>query len=316
MNSDGFDKLMSNPKNNSLLIKYLAKECGFEFCGISKAEFLENDAKALDRWLKNGYNGTMQWMENHIDKRLNPSLLVPNAKSVISLMYNYYTDKKQLQSEVPIVSKYAYGIDYHFVIKEKLKELFEKIKLQIGEIEGRVFTDSAPVMERSWAALSGLGWIGKNSLLINKNAGSFYFLAEIICDLELQYDEPSKDYCGTCTACIDACPTQAILPGKIIDSNKCISYLTIEYKDEISDDYKGKFNYRVFGCDICQDVCPWNRFSKNHKEEKFEPTDDFLKLSKEDWLEMNEFLFNNIFKHTAVKRTKYSGLKRNIDFLK
>lgn len=304
------------PLKNSLLIKKLAKEYGFSFCGISEAQFLENEAKALEKWLKNGYHGKMQYMENYFDKRLNPQLLVPGAKSVISLMYNYFTDKKQTEYDVPLISKYAFGKDYHLVIKEKLNQLFEKIKNEIGNTEGRVFTDSAPVMERAWAARSGLGWIGKNTLLINKSSGSFYFLAEIICDLNLEPDLPMKDHCGTCTACIDSCPTNAILPEKVIDSNRCISYLTIEYKDELPIDLRGKFENRVFGCDICQDVCPWNSFSKPHSESQFNASDYFLNLTKNDWLEMNEDIFNKIFKNSAVKRTKFKGLKRNIEFLK
>lgn len=303
-------------EKNSLIIKKLAKDVGFDFCGISKADFLKEDALKLEQWLKNGYNGTMKWMENHFEKRLDPRILVPGAKTVISLMYNYYTDKNQLNSGVPIVSKYAFGRDYHDVIKDKLNLLFGKIKNEIGNTEGRVFTDSAPVMERAWATRSGLGWIGKNTMLINKKKGSFYFLAEIICDLELQADHNEKDYCGSCTACIDSCPTQAILPGKIIDANRCISYLTIEYKDEINNEFKGHFENRVFGCDICQDVCPWNRFSTKHNELAFEPSNDFLNLSKEEWSEMNEDFFKIIFKNSAVKRTKYKGFKRNIEFLK
>ena len=301
---------------NTAIIKKKALDAGFSFCGISRAEFLEHDAPRLEKWLNEGQHGTMQWMENHFDKRLNPQLLVPGAKSVISLMYNYYTPQKQVDQQAPIISKYALGEDYHKVIKDKLFELVKNLKFESGNFEGRVFVDSAPVMERAWAAKSGLGWIGKNSLLINKKAGSFYFLAQIICDLELSADLPIKDYCGTCTACVDACPTEAILPNKIIDSNKCISYLTIELRDEIPTEFKTQMENRVFGCDICQDVCPWNRFSTPHSEPLFEPKPELLNMKATEWYEINELVFEKLFKNSAVKRTKFKGLKRNIDFLK
>jgi len=301
---------------NTAIIKKMALDAGFSYCGISKAEFLEHDAPRLEKWLNEGQHGTMQWMENHFDKRLNPQLLVPGAKSVISLMYNYYTPQKQVDQQVPIISKYALGEDYHKVIKDKLFDLVNNLKVEIGNFDCRVFVDSAPVMERAWAAKSGLGWIGKNSLLINKKAGSFYFLAQIICDLELSADLPINDYCGTCTACVDACPTEAILPNKIIDSNKCISYLTIELKDEIPAEFKNKMDNRAFGCDICQDVCPWNRFSTPHAEPLFEPKPELLNMKATEWYEINELVFEKLFKNSAVKRTKFKGLKRNIDFLK
>ena len=301
---------------NTSFVKQIALGAGFSYCGISKAEFLELDAPRLEKWLNEGKHGTMQWMENHFDKRLNPQLLVPGAKSVISLMYNYYTPQKQVDLQAPIISKYALGEDYHTVIKDKLFDLVRDLKVEIGDFEGRVFVDSAPVMERAWAAKSGLGWVGKNSLLINKKAGSFYFLAQIICDLELTPDLPIKDYCGTCTACLDACPTEAILPNKIIDSNKCISYLTIELRDEIPAEFKTQIDNRAFGCDICQDVCPWNRFSTPHSEPLFEPNPKLLNMKTEEWYEINELIFETLFKKSAVKRTKFKGLKRNIDFLK
>ncbi|NUM32807.1 MAG: tRNA epoxyqueuosine(34) reductase QueG [Bacteroidetes bacterium] len=302
-------------QKNSQIVKKLAKDEGFDFCGISKAEFLDSEAKRLEYWLKNGFHGKMQWMENYFDKRLDPRLLVQGAKSVISLLYNYHTDKKQLNSDVPIVSKYAFGKDYHLTIKEKLYKLLEKINENIGKTDARVFTDSAPVMERVWAARGGLGWIGKHTLLINKSKGSFYFIAEIICDIELMPDAPIKDYCGTCTACIDACPTGAILPGKILDSNRCISYLTIELKDELPVEFKNKLENRVFGCDICQEVCPWNRFAESNKEADFQPQLEFLNMNKKDWENLNEETFNKLFKNSAIKRTKFKGLRRNIDFL-
>lgn len=301
---------------NTAIVKKMALDAGFSYCGISKAEFLGHDAPRLEKWLNEGKHGTMLWMENHFDKRLNPQLLVPGAKSVISLMYNYYTPQKQVDQQVPIISKYALGEDYHKVIKDKLFDLVNNLKVEIGNFDCRVFVDSAPVMERAWAAKSGLGWIGKNSLLINKKAGSFYFLAQIICDLELSADLPINDYCGTCTACVDACPTEAILPNKIIDSNKCISYLTIELKDEIPAEFKNKMDNHAFGCDICQDVCPWNRFSTPHAEPLFEPKPELLNMKVAEWYEINELVFEKLFKNSAVKRTKFKGLKRNIDFLK
>ncbi|MDB5227901.1 MAG: tRNA epoxyqueuosine(34) reductase QueG [Bacteroidota bacterium] len=320
----------SNP-NISEKIRLWAGELGFSHVGIAKAEFLEDEAVKLDEWLKRGYQGEMHYMENNLDMRLDPRKLVPGAKSVISLTYNYFTTKQkelqpppyqvgsrgmQLPETTLKISKYAYGEDYHFVVKEKLKILMERWKEEFGEIHGRVFVDSAPVLERAWAARSGIGWIGKHSLLINKNQGSFFFLAEIILDLELDYDSPVKtDHCGTCTACIDACPTDAIVENKVVDGSKCISYFTIELKDQIPADYKNKFDDWMFGCDICQDICPWNRFSKQHNEPKFEPNEKLLSMSRKEWKEITEEIFNDLFKRSPVQRTKFEGLKRNILFL-
>ena len=306
----------TNPSSLNRLIKSSAKALGFDFCGIARAEFLEEEAKRLEIWLKKGYHGEMSYMENHFDKRLDPTLLVPGARSVISLMYNYYPEKTQDPDSYKI-SKYAYGEDYHNVIKDKLKELVENLRREVGDFDARVFTDSAPIMERSWAERSGLGWIGKHSLLINREKGSFFFLAEIICDLSPEPDPAFKtDHCGTCTRCLDACPTEAIIPDKTVDASKCISYFTIELKNEIPSEFRGKFEDWMFGCDICQDVCPWNRFSIPHSEDRFEPRPELLHYSKKDWEEMTADLFNDLFRKSAVKRTKYSGLQRNLDFLK
>jgi len=307
---------MPNKIKYTKLIKEKAKQLGFSFCGISKAEFLLSEAPKLEKWLKENKNGKMAYMENHFDKRLDPTLLVEDAKSVISLMYNYFTPKNQLDSFAPKISKYAFGEDYHDVIKEKLKELLLYIQLEIGEVNGRCFVDSAPILERAWAAKSGLGWIGKNGNLINKGNGSFYFLAELIIDLELNHDGVVSDHCGTCTACIDACPTQAIVAPTIIDGSKCISYFTIELKEAIPTAMKGKFDNWAFGCDVCQDVCPWNKFSKPHQEPKFEPNEKLLNMNDQDWQEITEQVFSQLFKKSAVKRTKYNGLKRNIDFIR
>lgn len=296
-------------------IKNIASGLGFSFCGISKAEFLEEEAPKLEAWLKRGYQGKMQYLENHFDKRLDPTKLVPGAKSVISLVYNYYPKKDIAQTNNLKIAKYAYGEDYHFVVKDKLKEFLQRIQDEIGEVNGRVFVDSAPVMERAWAKKSGLGWIGKNSLLLNRSMGSFFFLAEIILDLELEYDGPIKDYCGTCTACMDACPTDAIPQPYVVDGSKCISYFTIELKEEIPNEVKGKFENWIFGCDICQDVCPWNRFSQPHNEPRFQPHPDLEHLSQNDWKEITEEVFRKVFKKSAVKRTGFTGLKRNIEFV-
>lgn len=301
---------------HSQFIKNEAKRLGFLNCGIAKAEFLEKEAPRLEAWLTNGYQGSMQYMENHFDKRLDPRLLVDGAKSVISLSYNYYPEQFQNPDSYKI-SKYAYGADYHYVIKEKLKELLVSIQHEIGEVNGRCFVDSAPVLERAWAERAGLGWNGKHSLLIQKQHGSFFFLAELIVDLELAYDEPFKtDHCGECTRCIDACPTEAILPNNTIDSNKCISHLTIELKDNIPNQFKNDMENWMFGCDICQDVCPWNRFSKPHSEPLFAPKEELLNYTKKDWEEITAETFGKIFNKSAVKRTKFSGLQRNIRFLK
>lgn len=305
-----------NRDRNTQLIKQKAKELGFLFCGISNADFLEEEAHRLESWLKNNYNGKMEYMNNHFDKRLDPRLLVDGAKSVVSLLLNYYSTDKCLDEDAPKISKYAYGKDYHFVIKDKLKELFAYIHDEIGEVGGRMFVDSAPVMDKVWAKKSGLGWIGKNSNLIHPKHGSFFFIAELILDIELTPDGPIKDYCGTCTACIDKCPTDAIVQPYVVDGSKCISYLTIELKDElIPSEFKGKMDNWIFGCDICQDVCPWNRFSKQHQEPAFLPHENLLKMSKADWHDLTEEVYRELFKKSAVKRTKFSGLKRNISFL-
>ena len=305
---------MNQKERNTQLIKNEAKRLGFMSCGISKSEFLEDEAPRLEKWLKNNMHGEMAYMENHFDKRLDPRLLVDGAKSVISLLLNYYPEEKQITDSYKI-SKYAYGQDYHHVIKGKLKQLQEFISEEIGEIDGRAFVDSAPVMDKAWAAKSGLGWIGKHSNLLTQKAGSFYFIAELIVDLDLVYDTPVTDHCGTCTACIDACPTEAIVQPYVVDGSKCISYFTIELKNEIPVEFHGKFDDWAFGCDICQDVCPWNRFSKPHKEPLFSPHPELLEISKKDWQEITEDVFKKVFQKSAVKRTKYSGLKRNIDFL-
>jgi epoxyqueuosine reductase len=304
-----------NAQSNTHFIKAIATQLGFSFCGISKAEFLSEEAPKLEEWLKRGYQGKMSYLENHFDKRLDPRLLVPGAKSVVCLAYNYFP-KKDLAKESDLkLAKYAYGEDYHHVVKEKLKEFIHIIQTEIGEVNGRAFVDSAPVHERAWAAKSGLGWIGKNSLLLNRQIGSFFFLAELVLDLELEPDGPIKDYCGTCTACMDACPTDAIPQPYVVDGSKCISYFTIELKEEIPTEVKGKFENWIFGCDICQDVCPWNRFSKPHNEKKFEPHPDLGKMTKADWQEITEDVFEKLFKKSAVKRTKLAGLKRNIQFV-
>ncbi|OUU21598.1 MAG: tRNA epoxyqueuosine(34) reductase QueG [Flavobacteriaceae bacterium TMED48] len=296
-------------------IKSAAKALGFLSCGISKADFLEDEAPRLEQWLNHGHHGSMSYMERHFDKRLDPRLLVPGAKSVVSLLLNYHTDKKQTDPKAPKISSYAYGTDYHFVIKEKLKELMQIIHREIGEVNGRVFVDSAPVMDKAWAAKSGLGWLGKNTNLISKQVGSFFFIAELIIDLELDYDAPVTDHCGSCTACIDACPTDALLQPYQIDGSKCISYLTIELKENIPTEFKGQMDNWAFGCDVCQTVCPWNRFAKPHSEPAFEPHEELLNLTKSEWQEMTSVIFNKVFKNSAVKRTKFEGLKRNIKFL-
>ncbi len=306
-----------NYSDHTSLIKQKALDLGFMFCGISKADFLEKEARQLDQWLKNGNHGKMSYMENHFDKRLDPRLLVDDAKSVVSLMLNYFPSESQQDSEAPKISKYAYGEDYHFVIKEKLKDLFQFIQDEIGEVGGRVFVDSAPVMDKAWAKRSGLGWMGKNTNIIHPKHGSFFFIAELILDIELIPDGPMKDYCGTCTKCIDDCPTDAIVAPYVVDGSKCISYLTIELKDELlPSEFKGKMENWAFGCDICQDVCPWNRFSTPHKESRFNPHENLLKMNKAEWHDLTEEVFQELFRKSAVKRTKFDGLKRNIDFLK
>ena len=287
------------------------------FCGIAKAAFLEQEAPRLEEWLKKGMHGEMNYMENHFDKRLDPRLLVDGAKSVISLGLNYYTDRQQADIACPKISKYAHGIDYHLVIKEKLKQLLQIINEKIGGVHGRAFVDSAPVLDKAWAKKAGLGWIGKNTNLLNKKSGSFFFLAELIVDLELEYDiAPTEDHCGTCTNCIDACPTEAIVAPYVVDGSRCISYLTIELKNEIPLEFKGKMDNWMFGCDICQDVCPWNKFSVLYQEPAFTPHPDLLNLNRKDWEDITDDVFTKVFKNSAVQRTKFNGLKRNIDFLK
>ncbi|MCC1483001.1 tRNA epoxyqueuosine(34) reductase QueG [Winogradskyella immobilis] len=307
--------MINNKIKYTEFIKTEAKRLGFLSCGISKAEFLEAEAPRLEQWLNNNSHGEMRYMENHFDKRLDPTLLVEDSKSVVSLLLNYYPSQEQTANSYKL-SKYAYGTDYHFVIKDKLKELLHCIQNEIGEVNGRAFVDSAPVLDKAWAAKSGLGWIGKHSNLLTQKVGSFYFIAELIIDLELDYDTSVTDHCGSCTACIDACPTEAITEPYVVDGSKCISYFTIELKDNIPSEFKGQFNDWMFGCDICQDVCPWNRFSQSHNEPLFNPHPELLSMTKKDWEEITEDTFKKVFKKSAVKRTKFSGLKRNVDFLK
>jgi epoxyqueuosine reductase len=298
------------------LIKSKAAELGFFHCGFSKADFLEEEAPRLESWLKHNFHGKMSYMENHFDKRLDPRLLVEGSNTVISLLLNYFPSETQKDADAPKISKYAYGEDYHFVIKDKLHELIQFMQDEIGEVNVRAFVDSAPVMDKVWAKKSGLGWIGKNTNLIHPKEGSFFFIAELITDLQIEPDGPMKDYCGTCTRCIDACPTDAIVQPYLVDGSKCISYLTIELKDEIlPKEFVGKMDNWMFGCDVCQDVCPWNRFAKATTEERFQPALSLLDLTKSDWQNLEKETFQNLFKNSAVKRTKFSGLKRNILFL-
>lgn len=306
---------MITKSQNSKIIKEEALRLGFLSCGISKAEFLTEEAPRLETWLKRGMQGEMSYMENHFDKRLDPTKLVPGAKSVISLLLNYFPDNQQVEGSYKI-SKYAYGTDYHYVIKEKLKSLLNFIEENIGDVHGRAFVDSAPVLDKAWAAKSGLGWIGKHSNLLSKQVGSFFFIAELIVDMDLTYDYPVTDHCGTCTACIDACPTQAIVQPYVVDGSKCISYLTIELKNEIPANFSNQMDDWMFGCDVCQDVCPWNRFSKPHREPLFNSNPEILSKSKKEWDEITEEVFQEIFKKSPVKRAKFSGLIRNINFLK
>ena len=307
--------MLNNSSKYTQLIKTEAKRLGFMSCGISKAGFLEKEAPRLENWLNEKMQGEMQYMENNFDKRLDPTKLVEGSKSVISLLLNYFPQETQAEDSYKI-SKYAYGTDYHFVIKDKLKQLLQFMQDEIGEIDGRAFVDSAPVLDKAWAAKSGLGWIGKNSNLLTKQVGSFYFIAELIVDLELEYDSPVTDHCGSCTACIDACPTQAIVEPYKVDGSKCISYFTIELKEALPNSVKGQFEDWMFGCDICQDVCPWNKFSKPHNEPLFNPHPELLEMDKKDWEELTKETFDKIFKKSAVKRTKFVGLNRNIQFLK
>lgn len=308
---------MTKVNHYTTIVKQKAKDLGFDFCGISKAEFLEEEAPRLENWLKRQMHGQMHYMENHFDKRLDPRLLVTGAKSVISLLFNYYPEKKLAENADDYkLSKYAYGVDYHFVIKDKLKNLLTTLRTEIGDFQGRVFVDSAPVMDKVWAKRAGLGWVGKHTNLLSREMGSFFFIAELIVDIDLEPDGPIADYCGTCTRCIDACPTDAIVEPYVVDGSKCISYFTIELKEAIPDEVKGKFENWIFGCDICQDVCPWNRFATPHQEPQFKLSADLESLTKDDWEGINEVMFNEIFRRSAVKRTKLEGLRRNIRFVK
>ncbi|MEO6039886.1 MAG: tRNA epoxyqueuosine(34) reductase QueG [Saprospiraceae bacterium] len=307
---------MQNALRHTDLIRTEAQRLGFGFVGFARAERLETEARRLEQWLEQGAQGRMAYLENHFDLRIDPRQLVPGAQTVICLTFNYFTEEKQQDPAAPKIASYAYGEDYHFVVKDKLKSLLQYMQQEIGEIYGRCFVDSAPVMEREWAQRAGIGWNGRNTLTINPKAGSFFFLAEIICDLPLVYDDPIPDHCGTCRRCIDACPTEAISPeGYFLDASKCISYLTIELRDAIPGEFQEQMDGWMFGCDVCQDVCPWNRFSQRHTEPAFEPHEDLLRLSQRDWQELTEETFGRIFKKSAVKRVKYAGLKRNIDFL-
>jgi epoxyqueuosine reductase len=306
---------MTPTQKHTQLVKQIARDLGFQYCGISPSGFLEEEAPRLENWLKRNMHGEMRYMENHFDKRLDTTKLVEGSKSVISLLLNYYPEKELENTEFKI-SKYAYGEDYHSVIKDKLKEFLQEINEQIGEVYGRAFVDSAPVLDKAWAKKSGLGWVGKHTNLINRDMGSFFFIAELIVDLELEPDGPIKDYCGTCTKCIDACPTDAITEPYVVDGSKCISYFTIELKDNLPSDYKGKFENWAFGCDICQDVCPWNRFSYPTKENRFNPSEQLKGMTKSDWEEITHEVFSELFKKSAIERTKFEGLKRNITFLR
>ncbi|MES2798624.1 MAG: tRNA epoxyqueuosine(34) reductase QueG [Bacteroidota bacterium] len=307
---------MQSPAANKVLIQQKAKELGFFYCGIAKAEFLEEEAPQLEQWLQRSYHGKMGYMEQHFDKRLDPRLLVNGAKSVVSLLLNYHNPEKQFDSTAPQISQYAYGEDYHKVIKDKLFDLLDFIRAEIGEVAGRVFVDSAPVMDKAWAKKSGAGWLGKNSNIIHPKHGSFFFIAELIIDLELPADGPIKDYCGTCTRCIDACPTDAIVQPYVVDGSKCISYLTIELKDEIiPSEFKNRMENWAFGCDICQTVCPWNRFASKTEEARFSPQEGLLNLNRKEWQEITEEIFDKLLQNSAIQRTKYQGLKRNINFI-
>ncbi len=307
---------MSRINKNTILIKNFSQQVGFNYCGIAKAKPLDDDARRLEAWLSKGMHGTMGYMEKYFDLRIDPSKLVPRAKSVITLLLNYFPSQKQKEG-APKISSYAFGKDYHDVIKNKLKLLLQLIQENIGEVYGRGFVDSAPVLERSWAQQSGMGWIGKNGNLITRQSGSYYFIATLITDLELEYDDPFvKDYCGTCTKCIDTCPTGAILPDKVVDGSKCISYFTIELKEMlIPEEMKGKFQNWMFGCDICQDVCPWNRFSKHNSEEEFQPIPEILNFTTSEWEEMTEETFKKIFRYSPLSRSKFKGIKRNLKFI-
>jgi len=302
-------------QNYTAFVKTTARELGFSFCGISKAEFLADEAPLLEAWLQRGYQGKMHYLENHFDKRLDPTLLVPGAKSVVSLVYNYFPKQSLNHDGTFRIARYAYGEDYHTVVRDKLKIFLDTLREKVGDVQGRAFVDSAPVMERAWAARGGVGWTGKNSLLLNREMGSYFFLAELIIDLPLDADGPAKDYCGSCTACIDACPTDAITEPYVVDGSKCISYFTIELKEEIPADVKGKFDNWIFGCDICQEVCPWNRFAKPHSEPRFEPNTALASMTENEWREITAEVFTKVFRDSAVQRTKLEGLRRNIAFV-
>ncbi|MCC5938151.1 MAG: tRNA epoxyqueuosine(34) reductase QueG [Lunatimonas sp.] len=309
---------MTLPEQHATIVKQTAKRLGFDFCGIAEACFLEEEAPKLEAWLSRNYQGKMAYLANHFDKRLDPSKLMEGAKSVVSLIYNYFPDEKLPEGDEDYkLAKYAYGKDYHWVVRDKLNVFLESLREEIGDINGRAFVDSAPVMERQWAQRSGLGWLGKNSLLLNRQMGSFFFLAELIIDLPLRADDPFvEDYCGTCTRCVDACPTEAIVGPGVVDGSRCISYFTIELKDALPTEMQGKFKNWVFGCDICQDVCPWNRFSTPHKEQGFLPHPLLQEFGKKDWEEMTRDTFGKVFQKSAVKRTKWEGLMRNVQFVK
>ena len=301
-----------SPEQASAIVKAQATALGFQFCGIAKADFLEQEAPRLEQWLKQGFQGKMKYLENHFDARLDPRKLVPGSKSVVSLIYNYFPENKIESGDGLKIARYAYGNDYHTVIRKKLNELISSLQEQLGEFTGRGFVDSAPVMERQWAQKSGLGWLGKNGLLLNQSMGSFFFLAELIVDLDLVPDAPVRDHCGTCTACIDACPTQAIVQPGVVDSNRCISYLTIELRESIPDEFSGRMDGWIFGCDVCQEVCPWNRFSKKNQEQEFQPKGEWPEFTNREWQEITEEIFKRNFSESAVSRTGFEGLKRNI----
>ena len=304
-------------ESHTALIRQEAERLGFWFAGFARAERMDEEAQRLEHWLNQGAHGKMGYMENHFDLRIDPTKLVPGAKSVICLAYNYHNPEKQSDPNAPKISQYAYGQDYHTVVKDKLKALLAFMQLEIGAVEGRCFVDSAPVLERDWARRAGLGWNGRHTLTIHPRHGSYFFLAEIICDLPLVYDEPIRDHCGTCRRCIDACPTEAIsAEGYFLDAQKCISYLSIELREAIPEGFKGKLDNWMFGCDVCQDVCPWNRFSARHQEPAFEPHPELLGMAQREWLELTEEVFGRLFKKSAVKRAKYAGLMKNIAFLK
>jgi epoxyqueuosine reductase len=307
---------MINTGQHTRYIKQLSSRLGFSYCGIAKAVALDDDARRLEQWLAKGYQGKMSYMERNFDLRVDPARLVPGARSVITLLQNYYPEQQQ-HADSPRISKYAYGTDYHDVIRSKMNEFLSELRNEIGEINGRGFVDSAPVLERSWASRSGLGWVGKNGNLINKQSGSFFFIATLITDLKLEYDDPfAKDYCGSCTRCLDACPTGALVEPALVDGSRCISYLTIELKDElIAPEFKGRMEGWMFGCDICQDVCPWNRFSTPHQEPGLQPLPQLLDLTTADWKDMDEDFFRLLAKNSPLKRSKWKGIQRNLNFI-